>query len=1204
MSFKGWFDSELRKDGWFDSELKPPAWFDPEIVDTTNAEEPYVGVVAAVSSTTANLSTQHRFAAAVSASSSTTVALTTGTLLGTATASCTASASATVTVPLWQQVSTGVYEQRYVKLTDSLFYGGDQNAIGQLSGGVMTWYAQDAYPNGIVGASFVAIAADKIFGFGGYTDYTYETAVANTYIGTVSGTTVTWAAATSLPWGKVGANAIKLADGRVLIANGSSPPSDPSTHYPRTFATISGTTITYETDSDNWENWNSLVQLADGRLLAATPFHSYSPNFYALFQLVSISGTELTTTNSYCDDFVIPQNPDPQSGWLTPGFCKLGDGRVLIGGGKCYDGSQWVNFPYIYEVTVIGDTVSLTQLVDMPYMVAPGDYPYVTFLPIATSGLFVGAPGYGEHVRTIPASYSPELNAAVGAAASATAALTTTPVWTDIGGDGTYFGLGGVLAFDDTHFFQPYQGKVGVLSGGTVTWYSTNAPDATYTAGHGYCILDSTHILCTGGSNAGNSAGVGTCWVGTLSGNSITWAAAGNMAATRSYHTLSKLADGRVLVNGGYNYGYTGAKTDSEFLTLSSYSVTSADVYASGTNADIAPNKAVLPDGRLVWVYNYGVADTLWFSFLTISGNTFTRTDASVGVPGGGEGHYGVGFVRKSDGRMFAGGGYSSVSPYPARTDIYEITISGTTVTRSSLPVSATPVVEPDGTRVGLLEGPNGDLIYYAESTTGMYQRPAPAGAYTLMAAAPAAQGTTSAALTTAVRLAATVASLATASAPLRVGVTVAASLSATPAITAALSTGQGFASAVSATPAVSAALTTGIRLAAAPTATATVTPPALTTDIRLAATPVAAASTTAALSSGVRLAGTCASAPTASAALTTGIRLAAGSSAVASVTAPLTTAFNLSATPAATPATTAAMSSGIQLAAVAQAVATRLAADLTVPGGAAQLASIKSATSTVAGELATQIVLAGGVASSAVVAAPLSAQIRLEASQADTAAVSGALTASIRLAASASAVPTATAALPSAVHALSASVAAGGTYVAGLSAQIRLAGAVSATPAVPSASLSAIIRLAGTLESLSTVGGTLTASIRLAAEATIVQSIEAQLEGTIAPAALKASAASLSSAGATITTRIDLAGAGYAAVTATGELVTQITLQGALSAASVARGRLYMSALFSDNSKYVLIVPLEAAVLTTPHEADILPVRPRDRTGVREIAA
>lgn len=34
MSFKGWFDGELRPDGWFDAEIQPAGWFDTEVIYT------------------------------------------------------------------------------------------------------------------------------------------------------------------------------------------------------------------------------------------------------------------------------------------------------------------------------------------------------------------------------------------------------------------------------------------------------------------------------------------------------------------------------------------------------------------------------------------------------------------------------------------------------------------------------------------------------------------------------------------------------------------------------------------------------------------------------------------------------------------------------------------------------------------------------------------------------------------------------------------------------------------------------------------------------------------------------------------------------------------------------------------------------------------------------------------------------------------
>ena len=37
MSYKGWFDGELRSDAWFDAELQKAGWFDTELIDTSSA---------------------------------------------------------------------------------------------------------------------------------------------------------------------------------------------------------------------------------------------------------------------------------------------------------------------------------------------------------------------------------------------------------------------------------------------------------------------------------------------------------------------------------------------------------------------------------------------------------------------------------------------------------------------------------------------------------------------------------------------------------------------------------------------------------------------------------------------------------------------------------------------------------------------------------------------------------------------------------------------------------------------------------------------------------------------------------------------------------------------------------------------------------------------------------------------------------------
>lgn len=91
--------------------------------------------------------------------------------------------------------------------------------------------------------------------------------------------------------------------------------------------------------------------------------------------------------------------------------------------------------------------------------------------------------------------------------------------------------------------------RFGTISGDSVTWASgTNLPASKANAG-GVLLPDGRILIIGGGNTSGNP--VSTSHFGTISGNTITWAAATAFPVAAQFLTAALLADGRVVVVGG-----------------------------------------------------------------------------------------------------------------------------------------------------------------------------------------------------------------------------------------------------------------------------------------------------------------------------------------------------------------------------------------------------------------------------------------------------------------------------------------------------------------------------------------------------------------------------------------------------------------------------------------------------------------------------
>lgn len=109
---------------------------------------------------------------------------------------------------------------------------------------------------------------------------------------------------------------------------------------------------------------------------------------------------------------------------------------------------------------------------------------------------------------------------------------------------------------------------VGTVSGGSITWVaSTSLPAVRY--GHAAVVLADGRVMVIGGNQGG--VALDNCYVGTVSGSSVTWVVNPSLPGPRRYHSAVTLADGRVMVMGGHDGA--GVKAECYLGNLSGVSV-------------------------------------------------------------------------------------------------------------------------------------------------------------------------------------------------------------------------------------------------------------------------------------------------------------------------------------------------------------------------------------------------------------------------------------------------------------------------------------------------------------------------------------------------------------------------------------------------------------------------------------------------------
>ena len=244
----------------------------------------------------------------------------------------------------------------------------------------------------------------------------------------------------------------------------------------------------------------------------------------------------------------------------------------------------------------------------------------------------------------------------------------------------TYAGLYGVLGAKygagngSTTFNLPYaqhlqQINVPATALSTAVYYQTVTQ------------LGDGRILVIGGEDATATA-IANTYFGTITGNGITWAAGTSLPASRYGHTTTLLADGRILVTGGYD---TAARTTTYFGTISGNTIT----WVAGTvlgQARYLHTTSLLSDGRIFVAGGWTASAQSATVFGTISGNTITWA-AGTNIPAV---RYGHAAVVLDDGRVVISGGRTTANVNSAVNTMYFGTIATNTVTW----VTGTPMPE------------------------------------------------------------------------------------------------------------------------------------------------------------------------------------------------------------------------------------------------------------------------------------------------------------------------------------------------------------------------------------------------------------------------------------------------------------------------------------------------------------------------------
>jgi hypothetical protein len=159
---------------------------------------------------------------------------------------------------------------------------------------------------------------------------------------------------------------------------------------------------------------------------------------------------------------------------------------------------------------------------------------------------------------------------------------------------------------------------LGTVSSNSITWVTSTALPADR-QDQGLTLLQDGRVLVVGGTDDTLESYDNT-WLGTISSNSITWVASTVLPGKRQGHTLNTLSDGRVIVLGGYETDPSFNITDNTWIgTISGNTITwvSSTAMPSGRDSHAT---TILNDNRVMTTggrdTNSDVANNTWLGTL------------------------------------------------------------------------------------------------------------------------------------------------------------------------------------------------------------------------------------------------------------------------------------------------------------------------------------------------------------------------------------------------------------------------------------------------------------------------------------------------------------------------------------------------------------------------------------------------------------
>ena len=464
--------------------------------------------------------------------------------------------------------------------------------FGNVTGNSIVWSTGTHLPAGRAKHKLTQLSDGTIIVVGGHLTLT-DTGSNTILKGVISGTTITWSSYTNLPIavGRSGHCVIETGNNQIFVGVGSDALGN---SY---IGNISGLTITW-TDSNRPPSYTmrdySANKLPDGRILIHGGIRSDTPTISTHSWLVTLNGTSTIWTQAQTPpvyDTIAAAN-------TSSVFLNDGTNRVLS-----YSAQVTANLvkPYVFMGSVRGNNISWfprrigyqtltlaannilvqvggwsgTDTRDNVYFgavqnninhidwndenncVLPGRrFTHATTL--LNDGRLLVAGGLNEASALRPNTYFGTINPSGNNITWVEGTALPAPKYglkINTLQDGRVIVTGGVIATG-----QVREVLLGNVSGNTITWANTAnnfLPSPLYF--HESSILPDGRVFVTGGLDA---ASLDTVFFGRVIGSNVTWTAGTPMPTPRHSHSVSILNDGRALISGGVSSQQTGLGFD------------------------------------------------------------------------------------------------------------------------------------------------------------------------------------------------------------------------------------------------------------------------------------------------------------------------------------------------------------------------------------------------------------------------------------------------------------------------------------------------------------------------------------------------------------------------------------------------------------------------------------------------------------------